>query len=144
MAKPREQADKQADKPPRRTVKSPKNGAEIPLLSKGETANPAGSSAKQRYRAALEKALDEKSADEALIYLVKLARGRKGAMPATIAHDKLARLLGAYEAGDGEGAKPVEVRVTLVSRTDGTEAEIQLAVERENAGPVQFTSEDAQ
>lgn len=97
----------------------PLSGHEVPTLKPGQTANPKGSSLKQRMRSALKKAFTEAALTGSVETLLKIAQDA-GQGGAAVAASKLIldRTLGPV-GPQGEVVVTVRTEIGFAPRTDG-------------------------
>lgn len=137
------EADPSQEKPHQAPV-SPRSGAEPAKphrWAKGQSGNPAGSSAKQRFKSAIEKACTSETADQVLAAVLVAARDPNSPL-ASSAWQWLARTIGLQEAD-----KPLQVVVTteieVCDRSDGTRPKIEVRnVTTSSGGSSSVTSGD--
>lgn len=124
----------------RREIRSPRNGAVVPTLRPGHTANPAGSSAKQRLRSAINKLIDEGKAEQVIEAALRDAVSRKSRANGLKALELIAKAAGLFR--DEEQRVIVETSLVFEERKDGSavkpmrmsvkQTEVRAAVERPN------------
>lgn len=124
----------------RREIRSPRSGAVVPTLRPGHTANPAGSSAKQRLRSAINKLIDEGKAEQVIEAALRDAVSRKSRANGLKALELIAKAAGLFK--DEEQRVIVETSLVFEERKDGSsvkpmrmsvkQTEVRAAVERPN------------
>lgn len=125
----------------RRTMRSPRNGAECRLLQKGETANREGGSLTVRARAALAKVLDDPVLERAFKRLATIAAGEGEKASKDCDAVQALRLMSdvtGLRLPDGE-TRPLDIRITFRNRESGDAAPLELASgEAGNEGGVEL------
>lgn len=116
---------------------SPRNGNRLPLSRKGETSNPAGSSAKQRMKAAFEAVLAEMDPKDVVRCAMRIGSNEESPLAITAAKWLWDRGVGPV-AEVAEGKLTVTTRIELADRDGGTpppeRAPIEISVEH-NCAP---------
>lgn len=100
----------------KREIRSPRNGAVTRTLRPGETANPAGSSAKQRLKAALNRAVSDGVADEFIAGMLKDAKQKKSGSLRAKNRELVLKAAGLMKADDVDAGAPRLDVVVLVKR----------------------------
>lgn len=112
---------------------SPLNGAQAPMLQKGQTANPKGSSLKARARQALARILDDPSLEAAFRRLAKIAAEADDDSDAVAAIKLIADTAG-LKVADVDRVT-VQTVIELKDRRNGSKPRPMLATQIESEAP---------